>query len=114
MPIGKDSIQKRVAKNTPAEPTPVVAEPVVDTEPKKPTTQKKPATKKKATTTTTQKKPTTRKPVEKKPAPVVDTEPTTTVISNISPEVVEAVVGHKEGEAPKHTPIGTKMPSYLL
>jgi len=130
MPIGKDSIQKRVAKNATTEPTPV-AEPVVEaveeskpTEPvkkpaapKKPaTTQKKPATTKKSTTSTTTKKTTTpRKPATKKPAPAeTPAEPATTVIANISPEVVEKVVGHEEGAATEHVQIGSKMPTYLL
>ena len=130
MPIGKDSIQKRVAKNTTTEqPTPVT-QPVVEetkpVEPAKPATQKKTTstqkksstttTKKKSTSTTTtaQKKPTTRKTTTQKPPEPTTTEPITTIIANISPEVVEKVVGHEEGQAAEHIQIGKKLPTYLL
>ena len=93
MPIGKDSITKRVAKvDTTAVETekPAVA-------PK--ATAKKPATK---TTTTT----TAKKPAAKKPA--------TTVIANVAPETVEAVIGHKENKEPQKVEIGTDLPYFLL
>ena len=91
MPIGKDSITKRVAK---VDTTVAKAEkPAVA--PK--TTAKKPASKTTATT---------KKPATKKPA--------TTVIANIAPETVEAVVGHKENGKFDKVELGGNLPYYLL
>ena len=108
MPIGKDSIQKRVAKVEPAPET------VVET-----ANAKKPAAKK---ATTTKKCAATEKSAEKKPAakktaakkPVADNKPATAVLSNVAPETVAAVIGHKEGTPSEHVSIGDKMPNYLL
>ena len=113
MPIGKDSIQKRVAKVEAA------AETVTETAP----AAKKPATKKATTTkkcAATEKKPATKKASAKKPvaekpvASVVDNEPATAVLSNVAPETVAAVIGHEEGTPSDHVSIGDKMPNYLL
>ena len=93
MPIGKDSITKRVAK---VDTTVVEAEkPAVA--PK--ATAKKPSAK--TTTTTTAKKPTTKKPA-------------TTVIANVAPETVEAVVGHKENDNFDKVELGQSLPYSLL
>lgn len=105
MALGKSSIEKRVAKV--AEPTP--AEEVKPVE-AAPAAEEKPATKKPAAkkTTTGAKKAPAKKPAAPK------AEPTTGVIANVSPEVVEKVVGHEENAAVEHVQIGAKMPSYLL
>jgi len=89
MPIGKDSITKRVAK--------------VDTtvaEAEKPVAPKT-APKKSTTKATTAKKTATKKPA-------------TTVIANIAPETVEAVVGHKEKGKFDKVELGQNLPYYLL
>ncbi len=121
MPIGKDSIQKRVAKATDTAPAEAVAE-VKDTPAEKPAAKKpatkKPATTQKASAATAEKKPAAKKPAAKKPAAPKATkpaaEPATAVMANVSPEVVEAVVGHEEGAAVEHVSIGDKMPTFLL
>lgn len=116
MPIGKDSITKRVAKTETVtkKVTPPETEPQENIAPelvatvgvapkapaKKASTAKKPAS--------TAKKPTS-KPAEKAAAEV-----TTGVISNIAPETVEAVIGHKEDEKYQKVQIGEKMPSFLM
>ncbi len=109
MPIGKDSIQKRVAKVESA------AETVAETAPaaEKPAAKKATTTKKCATTAA--KKPAAKKPAAEKPvAPVVDNEPATAVLSNVAPETVAAVIGHEEGTPSDRVSIGDKMPTYLL
>ncbi len=93
MPIGKDSITKRVAK---------VDTTVVDTE-KPATTPKAPA--KKSTTSSNTKKPASKTTTKK---------PSTAVIANIAPETVEAVVGHKENEKFNKVELGQNLPYYLL
>lgn len=124
MPIGKDSIQKRVAKATDTAPAEVAAEvkeaPVAKPAAKK-TAAKKPATAKKASAATAEKKPAAKTSAPKKPAAPKATkpeatiaEPATAVIANVSPEVVAAVVGHEEGAPTEHVSIGDKMPNYLL
>lgn len=123
MPIGKDSIQKRVAKTAP-ETTAEVAETAVKPAPAKKAPAKKPAAttaaKKAASATTAEKKPAAKKAPAKKPAvpkaemPAEPVAPATAVMANVSPEVVEAVVGHEEGAAVEHVSIGDKMPTYLL
>ena len=91
MPIGKDSITKRVAKVDTA---------VIEAE--KPAVAPKNTAKKPATKATT----TAKKPAAKKPA--------TTVIANIAPETVKAVVGHKENEKFNKVELGQSLPYYLL
>ncbi len=134
MPIGKDSIQKRVAKATETTPVeevkadvavevaaPKADKPAAKTTAQKPTTKstsagtKKPATKAAASTgakkTTTTKKPTAPK-VE---APAVETPVVeTAVLANVSPETVAAVIGHDEKKPSDKVKIGQKMPTYLL
>ena len=85
MPIGKDSITKRVAKVEATEKAPETVE--------TPTPEVKTETKK-----TTAKKATINKGV----------------IANISPETVEAVIGHKENKDIDKVEIGTDLPYFLL
>jgi hypothetical protein len=87
MPIGKDSITKRVAKIDATEKEPIIES--VETPPPavKATVKKSPA--KKATTTKS-------------------------VITNIAPETVEAVIGHKENKDISKVEIGTDLPYFLL
>ena len=69
-------------------------------------TEEKPAAKK-----ATAKKPATKKPVAEKPAtPLVDS----TVLANVSPETVAAVIGHKENSGFEKVQVGEKMPVHLL
>ena len=116
MPIGKDSITKRVAKQTEEK----IAPELVATTAAAPAAKKTPA--KKSTTSTTEKKTTAaKKPATaKKPAapkaepvkeaPVVETA----VLANVSPETVAAVIGHKEDAKYEKIQIGQKMPDFLL
>ncbi len=126
MPIGKDSITKRVAKvETPAEEK-IAPELVATTAaaPKKAPAKKTSTTAKSTTTkSTTAKKPassTAKKAPAKKPATETLTPPTeepkvaTNVLSNVAPETVEAVIGHKENEKFEKVQVGDKMPTYLL
>ena len=132
MPIGKDSIRKRVAKATEEEtvtapveaavdtakgtaPETVVSEPEVKesapaTPAKKTTTTKKSSTK---TTSTAAKKPTAKKATStatKKPA----AQPATAVMANVSPEVVEKVTGHAEGTPSIRVQLTEKLPIHHL
>lgn len=100
MPIGKDSIRKRVIGAECAECG------ACDEKPAQPVAEEKPA---KAPT----KRTSTKKTPAKKKTTVAE-EPASTVLTNVSPEVVEAVVGHKEGEQVEHVQILDDMPSYLL
>ena len=130
MPIGKDSIQKRVAKATetaPAEELKVEAA-EMPAAPRKRTTST--ATKststgtKKTTSTGTKKTTTAKKPATKADAPKVESpaveapvsKPTvdTAVLANVSPETVAAVIGHDEKKPSDKVKIGQKMPTYLL
>ena len=125
MPIGKDSIQKRVAKTAPEVKEEIVTEKVTPpTEQKAPaapkkttTTAKKATTTTKKATTSTQKKTTTstakKSTAAKKPA-APKSAPATTVLANVSPETVEKVTGHKEGARPECIGIGQKLPTHLL
>lgn len=137
MPIGKDSITKRVAKQTPA--SDIVTETVTPPQTedkniapelvatvgvapaKKTTTAKKSmSTTKKTTTTakattaksTTAKKPAAPKKTASKPVETKAVE--TTVLANVAPETVEKVIGHKEDEKYEKVQIGQKMPDFLL
>lgn len=137
MPIGKDSITKRVAKQTPANDivtetlTPPQTEDkniapelvaTVGVAPAK-TTKKAPAKKTTTTSKTTASKATTAKSTaEKKPAapkktaskPAEAKTVETTVLANVAPETVEKVIGHKEDEKYEKVQIGQKMPDFLL
>lgn len=112
MPIGKDSIRKRVIgtdstaaecaeaglsrSNTvaeqaaPAEKTPAAG---------KTTSRRSPGRPRKASASA------------EAAAPIAVTE---SVLTNVSPEVVEKVVGHAEDETAEHVQITDSMPSYLL
>ena len=131
MPIGKDSIQKRVAKATEAAPAEEVKAEVaaeVSAPAQKPaakTTAKKPAAKstsagakkpaaKAGASTGAKKTTTTKKPAAPKADKPVETAPATAVLSNVAPETVAAVIGHEEGKPSDKVKIGQKMPTYLL
>ena len=115
MPIGKDSITKRVAKQaepaqkteTPAEEKNIAPELVATV-----ATPKSPA--KKKATATGEKKPSSnaKKPTAKKTETVAKVD--TAVIANIAPETVAAVIGHEEKSGSEKVQIGEKMPVYLL
>ena len=127
MPIGKDSITKRVAKVEPqAAETPNIAPELVATTaaaPKK-TPAKKTSTTKAATTKTTTAKATTSKkpasttkkaPAKKAEAPKeAAAEVATNVLSNVAPETVEAVIGHKENTKFDTVKIGDELPIFLM
>ena len=115
MPIGKDSIQNRVAKAAAPEAAEAKTETSVDTP-----AEVKPAPKKRAPAKKKPAAPKAEAPVEaaaeaatEKPAEVV-AEPTAAVLANVAPVTVEAVVGHKENAKVKHVQVGQKMPHYLL
>lgn len=136
MPIGKDSITKRVAKQTPA--SDIVTETLTPPQTedkniapelvatvgvapaKKTTTAKKSTSTTKKTTTaktttaksTTAKKPAAPKTTASKPVEAKTVE--TTVLANVAPETVEKVIGHKEDEKYEKVQIGQKMPDFLL
>ena len=123
MPIGKDSIQKRVAKVEPAQDNvapelvaTTAAAPAKASAPKKTTTTKSTTTKTTATKSTTTKSTTTaKKPAAKKPAaPKAEVKVETAVLTNVAPETVEKVIGHKEDEKYEKVQIGQKMPDFLL
>ena len=118
MPIGKDSITKRVAKTTTVE---KIAPELVATTAAAPAPEKKAPAKKststtKKTSTTKQTTSTAKKPAEPKVeiAPVKEIVVETAVLSNVAPETVAAVVGHKEDEKYEKVQIGQKMPDFLL
>ena len=114
MPIGKDSIQKRVAKVETTQDN-MAPELVATTAaaPAKTSTTKKTTTTKSTTTksTTTAKKPTTKKPAAPK---VEEVKVETAVLTNVAPETVEKVIGHKEDEKYEKVQIGQKMPTFLM
>lgn len=138
MPIGKDSITKRVAKQEPAKESNIAPELVATTAAapaeKKPAakktsyTAKKTASTTKKTTSTTKADSTAKKPAAKKPSPKAKTvtekltPPTavdeklvdTAVLANIAPETVAAVIGHEEKAPSEIVQIGGKLPTHLL
>ena len=116
MPIGKDSITKRVAKQTEEKIAPelvatVAAAPVEKAPAKKTTTAKK-------TTSTAKKTAPKAEPAAEaaKAEAAVEATPVveTAVLANVSPETVAAVIGHKEDEKYEKVQIGHKMPDFLL
>ena len=124
MPIGKDSITKRVAKTTEEkniapELVATTAAPAKKAPAKKSTTT---STAKKTTSTTSAAKKTTttaKKPAVKaesaKEVPAVEASVVeTAVLTNVAPETVAAVIGHKEDEKYEKVQIGQKMPDFLL
>ncbi len=128
MPIGKDSITKRVAKTTNEENiAPELVATTAAAPAKKAPAKKSTSTAKKTATASTEKKiASTKKPAAKKTAPTAKvvtetlTPPTeapvveTAVLANVSPETVAAVIGHKEDEKYEKVQIGQKMPDFLL
>ena len=122
MPIGKDSITKRVAKTTTEEK--IAPELVATTAaapakkaPAKTTTAKKTTstTAKKTTSTTAKKTTTPKKPAAPKAKATEEIGAVeTAVLANVSPETVAAVIGHKEDAKYEKVQIGQKMPDFLL
>ena len=124
MPIGKDSITKRVAKATTEE---KIAPELVATTAAAPTAKKAPAKKTPSAsstakkTTSTAKKATTKKSASKTVTetltpPIVADEKIveTAVLANVSPETVAAVIGHEEDEKYAKVQLGQKLPDFLL
>lgn len=134
MPIGKDSITKRVIGTTET-PAPKPIKPAVKTAPKvepklkegvlpTPTAPKGPE----AAEAEPKEEPKPKAPAKPKaepksapkaakpalPAEPAKTEPATAVMGNVSPEVVEKVTGHPENTASKPVQITDDMPNYLL
>ena len=109
MPIGKDSITKRVAKIEPNEEN--IAPELVATTAAAP---KAPA--KKASTAPKTKAPAAPKkaPAKKPVSPVEEPKVETTVLANVAPETVEAVIGHKEDEKYEKVQIGDALPMFLM
>ncbi len=122
MPIGKDSITKRVAKSeapTSSE-TKKTAAKKSATAKKAPTAAKKPASKPQEEkniapelVATVAAAPAPKKPAAKAPAKTAK-KVDSAVLSNVAPETVEAVIGHKEDEKYEKVQIGHKMPDFLL
>ena len=132
MPIGKDSITKRVAKptekaveskekniapelvaTTAAAP---IAQKATGTSTKKATAAKAAPTAKKTAATASKPSTSTKKATStsQKPAVKTVTLVDTAVLGNISPETVKAVTGHEEIRGVEKTQIGDKMPVHLL
>lgn len=111
MPIGKDSIRKRVigTDSTAAECAEAGSSRSKTAEEKAAPAEKTPA----AGKTTSRRSPgRPRKAASAEAAsPIAVTE---SVLTNVSPEVVEKVVGHAEDETAEHVQITDSMPSYLL
>ena len=125
MPIGKDSITKRVAKTTNEEkiaPELVATVAAAPAEKKAPAKKASASTAKKTTSSTTKKTTTSKKPAAPKAEPakgtaapaVEEKKVETAVLANVSPETVAAVIGHKEDEKYEKVQIGQKMPDFLL
>ena len=123
MPIGKDSITKRVAK-VDAQPTENIAPELIATTAAAPATKKAPAKKPAAPKTEAAakkapaKKPATtakKTPAKKAPATEAEAAPVATnILSNVAPETVEAVIGHKEDAKYEKVAIGDDMPVFLM
>ena len=132
MPIGKDSITKRVAKptekaveskekniapelvaTTAAAPT---APKAIGTPAKKATAAKTTTAAKKTGATASKPSTSTKKatPTAKKSAVKTENLVDTAVLGNISPETVKAITGHEENRGFEKTQIGEKMPVHLL
>ena len=112
MPIGKSSIEKRVAKTDPEKNQAPELVATTAAAPVKKAPAKKPTTTAKATTkSTTAKKPAAKKPASPK-APIAEVN--TGVLTNVAPETVEKVIGRKEKEACEIVQVGQKLPSHLL
>ena len=139
MPIGKDSITKRVigTTETPAQrpikpavktapkvepklkegvlPTPTAPKGLENVEASQSETEPKAEPKAEPKPKAPAKSKSAPKAVKPAlPAEPVKTEPATAVMGNISPEVVEKVTGHPENTASKPVQITDDMPNYLL
>ena len=115
MPIGKSSIEKRVAKTEPEKKN--QAPELVATTAAAPA--KKAPAKKSSAAKATPKAPAAKKPAAKKPATpkapkAAPAEVNTGVLTNVAPETVEKVIGRKEKEACEIVQVGQKLPSHLL
>ncbi len=110
MPIGKDSITKRVAKapnvsekeTAPIQNEKNIAPELVATSAAAPKVKKTTSTAKKSSQNT--KKTTTKKTVKIE----------TSVLGNVSPDTIKAVTGHEENKGFEKTQLGEKMPVHLL
>lgn len=125
MPIGKDSITKRVAKvETPAveikeektapELVATTAAAPKKAPAKKTSTTSKSTTAKKSASSTAKTTPTKKTTTTKKTTPAKAPEVATNVLANVAPETVEAVVGHKENQNFEKVQIGGNLPTHLL
>ena len=130
MPIGKDSITKRVAKTTTEEKIAPELVATVAAAPKAPakkastasnakktastTANKTTSTAKKTTSTAKKTAPKTEVKKETLTPPTEEKKVDTAVLANVSPETVAAVIGHKEDEKYEKVQIGGKMPNFLL
>ena len=127
MPIGKDSITKRVAKQTEATPAKeekiapeLVATTAAAPAKKSSTTAKKAGTSTAKKTTSTAKKTAPKAEITKETltpptvAPDKEAKVETAVLTNVAHETVAAVIGHKEDEKYEKVRIGQKMPDFLL
>ena len=112
MPIGKDSIRKRVigTDSTAAESAEAGSSRSKTAKEQAAPAEKIPAAGK-TTSRRTPGRPRKAAPSAEVTAPVSVTE---SVLTNVSPEVVEKVVGHTEDETPEHVQITDSMPNYLL
>lgn len=135
MPVGKDSIRKRVIQ-TEVAPTSippheqdvpqnhasasanVPASASANAEASTPAPAKRPGRPRKTTSAVPSAVDAPVKTAEMASIPTADTPiptaPATAVVSNISPEVVEKVVGHAESKDVEHVQITDDMPHYLL
>lgn len=110
MPIGKSSIEKRVAKTEPEKKN--QAPELVATTGVAPA-KKAPA--KKTASTQAAKKPAAKKPAATKTEKLTPpSEVSTGVLTNVAPETVEKVTGHKEKEGFEKIQLGGKLPAHLL
>ena len=116
MPIGKDSITKRVAKPQVAPEAKAATPETKVAATKAPAKKTTSTTAKKTSATTTAKKASTttaaKKPAAKKPATEKKVE--TAVLANVAPETVAAVTGHEENKGFEKVQVGEKMPVHLL
>ena len=109
MPIGKDSITKRVAKVEKVEEN-IAPELVATTAAAPKAPAKKTSAAPKAKAPAAPKKAPAKKPEAPKAEPTVET----TVLANVAPETVEAVIGHKENDKFDKVQIGDDLPIFLM
>ncbi len=122
MPIGKDSIKKRVAKTTPETPETVIvpiAEAPVEEKPapkkRAPAKKAEPAKEAEAVKAPAAKATAAKAPAKKSaPKAKAAAKSATAVMGNVAPETVEKVIGHAEKAPTAHIRIGQKLPTHLL